>query len=357
MKPTPLLPDFNRSQRRGIFILLLLIFTVLMFVSNFNRFFPPSKYDVNIPEDLQQQYDSLKNIALQRQKPDIYPFNPNYLSDYKGYVSGLSPEQIDKITAYRKTGKYFQTKQEFKEVAGLSDSLFAKLEPYIKIHVFKTEKSFSFGNHKSLTTNDINKATVEDLQNVYGVGPVLSKRIVKYRNLIGGFNDMSQLEKVYGLEPEVVARIKEKFVIKSFPQTQPVAVIKKPINTAAEADLKQVYGIGDKLARRIVKYRQSLGGFTVKEQLNDVYGLKPETIERLWERFEIKNPAKISQKINLNDADIKQLAKNPYITYQLAKKIVSYRTLNGAFHNFDDLLKVPDYPADKHKKICLYLKL
>ena len=357
MNPLSLLPDFNRSQRRGIFILLLLIFSGLIAVTCFDCIFKPSKYNSNIPSELQRQYDSLKKLAFQRQKPKIYPFNPNYLSDYKGYVLGLTPKQIDKIMNFRQSGRYFQSKQEFKEIAGLSDSLFQKLEPYIKIPDFKFNKIQSYDKYKRLTTNDINKATAEDLQSIYGVGPVLSKRIVKYRNMIGGFKDMSQLEKIYGLEPEVVARIKSKFVIKSLSQDKKTTIVKKPINTATEEELKQVYGIGDKLARRIVKYRQSLGGFTVKEQLNEVYGLKPETIKRLWERFTIENPAKIRLKINLNDANIKELAKNPYISYQLAKKIVSYRTLNGAFHNFDDLLKVPDYPVDKHKKICLYLKL
>ncbi len=355
MKTLPLLPEFNRSQRRGIFILLLLIFSGLIAVTCYDRIFTSSKYNESIPSDLQCQYDSLKKMALQRQKPQFYPFNPNYLSDYKAYVLGLSPQQIDKISAFRQSGRYFQSKQEFKQVAGLSDSLFSKLEPYIKIPDFKFNKIQSYDKHKHLTTNDINKATTEDLQSIYGVGPVLSKRIVKYRNAIGGFKDMSQLKKVYGLEPEVVARIKAKFVIKSQPQTK--SIIKKSINTATEEELKQVYGIGDKLARRIVKYRQSIGGFTVKEQLNDVYGLSPETIKRIWEHFTIENPAKIRLKINLNDANIKELAKNPYISYQLAKKIVSYRTLNGAFHNFDDLLKVPGYPVEKHKRICLYLKL
>ena len=357
MKLTPFLPDFNRSQRRGILILLLLIFLGLMSIWQSNKFFNVTSKKTTIPQVLQQQYDSLKNLALQQQKPKIYPFNPNYLSDYKGYVLGLSPEQIDKITAFRKSGKYFQSKQEFKKVAGLSDSLFASLEPFIKIPVYKFNKSEFHNKHKPLTTNDINLATAEDLQSINGVGTVLSKRIVKYRNAIGGFKDMSQLHKVYGLKPEVVARIKQKFAVKSQPKIKTNSVDKKPINTATEEDLKKVYGIGSKLASRIIKYRQSIGGFTVKEQLNDVYGLRPEVIMRLWQRFKIENPAKIRLKINLNTANIKELAKNPYITYQLAKKIVSYRTLNGAFHNFGALLKVPDYPVDKHKQICLFLKL
>ncbi len=357
MKPTPLLPDFNRSQRRGIFILLLLIFLGLIAIWQSKRIFKVSKNNDPIPVALQQQYDSLKKIALQQQKPKIYPFNPNYLSDYKGYVLGLSPKQIDKVTAFRKNGKYFQSKQEFKQVAGLSDSLFSKLEPFIKIPTYKFKNRDYTNNHKPLTTNDINLATAEDLQSIYGIGPVLSKRIVKYRNAIGGFTDMSQLNKVYGLESDVVAKIKQNFVLKTNTYKTGKKIVKRPINTATVEELKKIYGIGDRLAERIVKYRQFIGGFSVKEQLNDVYGLSSETINRLWQHYKIENPAKIRSKIDLNKANIKELAKNPYITYQLAKKIVSYRTLNGTFHNFDDLLKVPDYPANKHKQILRFLKL
>ena len=351
------LPDFNRSQRRGILLLLSIIFLGQIAIWSFNNIESVSNESSEIPPDLQQQFDSLKKLALQKRQPKIYPFNPNYLSDYKGYFLGLTPEQIDKVTAFRQSGRYFQSKQEFKQVAGLSDSLFQKLLPYIKIPEYKFKNKSFQNKHKSLTTNDINLVTVEDLQIVNGIGPVLSKRIVKYRNAIGGFNDWTQLQKVYGLEPQVIAKIKQKFVLKT--STKPIEkpVVKKPINTATADDLKQVYGIGEKLAVRIIKYRESIGGFTIKEQMNAVYGLHSETADRLWEKFKIVHPAKIHLKIDLNDANIKELAKNPYITYQLAKKIVSYRTLHGAFHNFDELLKVPDYPADKHKLISLYLKL
>ena len=357
MNPLSLLPDFNRSQRRGILLLLSIIFIGQIAIWLFDNTDSISNESSKIPPALQQQYDSLKKLALQKRQPKIYPFNPNYLSDYKGYFLGLTPQQIDKVSAFRQTGRYFQSKQEFKQVAGLSDSLFQKLMPYINIPEYKSKNNSHQYNHKPLTTNDMNLATAKDLQTINGIGPVLSKRIVKYRKAIGGFKDWSQLQKVYGLKPEVVAKIQQKFVLK--PSTKPIKkpAVKKPINTATADDLQQVYGIGEKLARRIIKYRESIGGFTIKEQVNAVYGLRPETIELLWNSFKIAHPAEIHLKIDLNDANIKELAKNPYISYQLAKKIVSYRTLHGAFHNFADLLKVPDYPADKHKLISLYLKL
>ncbi len=355
MKKNSLLPDFNRSQRRGIIIMLLLIILAQMAIFYHYKIFPKKQVASKIPLTLQQQYDSLKVIALKKHKLKIYPFNPNYLSDEKAYFLGLSLEQIDKINTYRKTGKYIQSKEAFKKVAGLSDSLYNVLEPYIKIKTLKKYPEKTYKNHQ-LSTTDINKASVQDLQSINGIGVVLSSRIIKYRNAIGGFTNRNQLNKVYGLEPEVIQRVWQKFKIKS--KADPVNhYIVKPVNTATTQDFKAVYGIGDKLAKRIVKYRKKIGGFTIPEQLNGVYGLKPEVINEFWQRFKIENPAKIALKINVNDANIKELAKNPYISYQLAKKIVSYRTLNGAFRNFDDLLNITDYPKNIHKPICLYLKL
>lgn len=356
MKAFSFLPYFNRSQRRGLILLLLIIVALQVVIFYSNNLFKQEVSQRAIPKDLQQQYDSLKQVALKNRQPKIYPFYPNYLTDYKAYYLGLTLPQTDKVLAFIQSGQTFKSKAQFKEVSGISDSLFAVLEPYIKISSYK---KFNQNNFKSrqVSTTDINLATAQDLQTINGIGSVLSARIVKYRNAIGGFTDKSQLNKVYGLEADVINRLWQRFKLKTKTTKTAKHIIKKEINTANTEDLKQVYGIGDKLAERIVKYRQKIGGFTIKQQLNDVYGLSPEVIDQLWQHFDLLQPTPIAFKIELNEANIKELAKNPYISYQLAKKIVSYRTLNGAFHTFDALLKIPDYPRDIHKQICLYLKL
>ena len=356
MKSFSFFPYYTRSQRRGVMLLFLFIILMQGIIICKDQIFPaktPSGFQV--PIELQQEYDSLKTMALQRKTKKIYPFNPNYLTDYRGYYLGMSVEEIDKVWAYRKQGKYFQNKMEFKQVSGISDSLYNVLEPYINIPVYKRYKPVV--RRRIVSTTDINRASISDLQTVKGVGEVLSKRIVKYRKAIGGFKDKKQLNKVYGLEPEVVQRIWKKFQLTEKPAEKNLSVHKLPINTATAEDLKKVYGIGEKLSRRIVNYRDKLGGFTVEDQLNEVYGLSPEVTEQIWKQFKIENPNRNLPKINLNEANIIELAKNPYISYQLAKKIVSYRTINGAFTKFGELLAVEDYPVDKHKLICLYLTL
>ena len=335
---------------------------VLQFFLMFSdKLMPVKNDDFEIPKTLQKQYDSLVAIAQEKKKPKIYPFNPNFLTDYRGYYLGMRMAEIDKVFAFRKGGNYFQSKEQFKRVSGISDSLYQVLEPYINIKSYykgKRYKQTVFPSKKI----DINRATPSQLVLINGIGEVLSKRIVKYRNAIGGFSQKSQLNKVYGLEPEVITRVWNHFYIgernsiERANEEKPVTEI-KDINKASADELKKVYGVGDKLSKRIVKYRESIGGFAVKEQLNDVFGLEPEVIQRIWKQFDIKTKPKISTKIDLNDANIKELAQNPYVSYQLAKNIVSYRTLHGAFTTFDGLFQVKDYPKEKHKQICIYLKL
>jgi competence ComEA-like helix-hairpin-helix protein len=354
MKQHGFLPYYNRSQRRGIIILLFIIIGLQIILYFFDNISPIKKPDYQTDTVLLKQYDSLKSIAIQKKQKKIFPFNPNYLTDEKAYFLGISLEQLNKITAFRKQGKYFKNKWQFKQVSEIPDSLFSILAPYIRIPEYKNN---STTDKKNISTYNINSAKASDLMNIKGIGQILSKRIIKYRNAIGGFTDKKQLNKVYGLKPEVIARIWKVFYLKPIHKKTSKNIIKKPINQATATELKQIYGIGDKLAERIIKYRNKLGGFTVKEQLNEVYGLQPEVVNEVWKHYKIENPNKKILKINLNEANIRELSKNPYISYQLAKKIVSFRTLNGAFHNFDDLLQVEGFPKEKLKIISLYLKL
>ncbi len=355
MKKHAFLPYFNRQQRRGILILVGSIIVLQIIIWKSDAIFSTPSYSETIPENLQKQYDSLKKHSLQQQKKKIYPFSPNYLTDYKGFYLGMSIQQIDRVLAFRKAGRYFKSKEEFKKIAGLSDSLFEILKPYIKIPAYKT-----FINTKNLhqiSSYDLNLATADDFQSINGIGKVLSGRIVKYRRSIGGFHSPDQLSKVYGLTPEIVKAVLSKFKINETGLNSKKNITKKAVNIATAADFKMVPGIGDKLADRIIKYRKKIKGFTITEQLNDVYGLSPEVKQQFWQYFKIEQPASIPFIINLNEANIKELAKNPYISYTLAKQIISFRTLHGPFNTLNSLKQISGYPKNRHRQICLYLKL
>ena len=123
---------FTKEQRLGI-VLLLTIIIILQLLYCFVDFNSP-KTDSSKKQkwlSLQIAIDSAKNNQKEYISK-IYPFNPNFITDFKGYKLGMSIEQIDKLIAYRKLNKYVNSTQEFQNVTGVSDSLLEVISPYFK---------------------------------------------------------------------------------------------------------------------------------------------------------------------------------------------------------------------------------
>ncbi len=281
---------FSPGQRLGIFLLFSIIIAsqIAYFFTDF------SSVSNNSPEkekwlSLQSQIDSMKQDKL-NYVPKIYPFNPNFISDYKGYKLGMSVPEIDRLLAFRKQNKYVNSPEEFQAVTKVSDSLLNAISPYFKFPDWvKNKKEF--------------------------------KEYKKY--------------------PNTAFAKKEKAVIID-------------INQATQEDLIKIYGIGEAISLRILKFKESLGGFVSMEQMNDVWGLSPEVIENLNSHFKVSTLPNL-RKVDINNASIKELSQFPYFNYQLAKQIVTFRSMNGDFKNVDDLTKIKGLSIDKAKIIALYL--
>ena len=109
------------------------------------------------------------------------------------------------------------------------------------------------------------------------------------------------------------------------------------INKADTAVFVALPGIGPKLAARIVKYRELLGGFYCIEQVREVYGLQDSTFEKIKKWLVIKDST--IRKININKADNAGM-QMPYINYSLANAIYQYRLQHGPFENIGELKKI-----------------
>ena len=106
-----------------------------------------------------------------------------------------------------------------------------------------------------------------------------------------------------------------------------------------------------------MKFRNSFsGGFIADIQLQDVYGLTPEVIERITNEFTVKTPRQFV-KLNVNDVSIDELVLVQHIDYELANEIINQRILREGFKSLEELLKVKGFPADKFEIIKLYLSL
>ena len=198
---------FSRSQRSGIFLLfgIIIILQLVYFFVDFSSLSkePPEKEKWL---SLQSEIDLMKQEKLDY-VPKIYPFNPNFITDYKGYKLGMSVKEIDRLLAFRKENKYVNSAKDFQNVTKVSDSLLNTISPYFKFpdwvsnkKEFKDYKNYpdkAFAKKEKIIIIDINLATKEELIKIYGIGEAISNRILKFKESLGGFVSMEQMKDVW----------------------------------------------------------------------------------------------------------------------------------------------------------------
>ncbi len=151
---------FTRRERRGIVVLVLfLILALAAYYYYLTR--PPEQLQLVDTSKYQAKIDSLKR-EQQRKQDTIYPFNPNYLKDYRGYKLGLKAEELDRLYRFRESGKFINTPQQFKDVTQVSQQWLDSISPYFKFPEWvnkprKTYKNRSWTD-RPVTKTDINKA-------------------------------------------------------------------------------------------------------------------------------------------------------------------------------------------------------
>ncbi|MGO4818438.1 ComEA family DNA-binding protein [Flavobacterium sp. W22_SRS_FP1] len=266
---------FTKSQRTGVLILfaIIVVFQLAYFFVNIDSIEKES------PEkqkwlSVQSEIDSL-NRSKQKLVVKTYSFNPNFISDYKGYRLGMSVPEIDRLLAFRKENKYVNSAKEFQDVTMVSDSLLTVLAPYFKFPDWVINKSTNkkylnyeekaFGQKEKIVVADINNAKQEDLTKIFGIGEVLSLRILKLKESLGEFVSMEQMKDVWGLSPEVITNLNMHYKIFAFPNIK-----KLDINNASVKEMAQFPYFRYALAKQIVTYRSMNGDIKNIEDLTKI---------------------------------------------------------------------------------------
>lgn len=217
---------------------------------------------------------------------------------------------------------------------------------------------------KAFDPNDITSANLHAMN----LPEYVAGNWAKFLASGGKFYEKKDVLKIYGMEPEIYSQLEpwlsiaaneKKAAVRSAENKPSVAGVhfaKLDINKATAEQLQTVKGIGAVFSERIVKYRRSLGGFYHKEQLKSVYGIKPETIENLWQKFDL-DTAGCCRKIALNTVGFDSLRLHPYLTYNQARAIIAYRNQHGPFLSWYDLAEVRIIPDSIVEKMKVYLEL
>ena len=126
-------------------------------------------------------------------------------------------------------------------------------------------------------------------------------------------------------------------------------------NRCDTLDLQQIRGIGPAFARRIVKYREQLGGFVRVEQLMEVWGMDVERYMQVKDAFVIDKRS--VRKLNINTATIRDLQNHPYLDYYQAKAIVQTRDRQGLYESVEAILTLALIDQETFNLLRDYLEL
>jgi DNA uptake protein ComE-like DNA-binding protein len=272
---------FTSSQRAG----LLVLFTLILSIQIGYHFIPKKGKEETADEKkewlaFQSKIDSLKELKAQYQ-PKIYPYNPNFITDYKGYKYGMTTEQLDRLFAFRKENNYVNSAKEFQQVTKVSDSLLKEMAVYFKFPEWVNKKSeypskfvpFAKKEKEVIVVKDINHATAEDLVKIRGIGEGISTRILKEREKFGAFASMEQMQFIWGLSPEVIDYLNQYFKVVD------ISGLKKiNINTATLKELSAFPFFNYTLSREILIYRSMNSKIKDVEDLTKIKGLSIEKV-------------------------------------------------------------------------------
>lgn len=300
---------FSKAERQGIIVFIIVIALIFGGTFIYSGFY--KNEDIVIDEERLKEYnDFISSVRekdsvreLKRLRSDYPPitysnFDPNIADSLTFLRLGLKPYIIKNILRYRQRGGRFKTPESFKKVYGLSAEQFNQLLPYISI--YKEPENLG---------DDIQKS-----------------------------DSLSSF-------PAKQTFAKQTFT-KQFKYSSDTLI---DLNLADTTELKKIPGIGSGIAKRIVAYRNRLGGYLTPLQLQEIEYVS-DTLNR-W--FFVSNPS--IRKINLNRSGIERLKAHPYINFYQAKVIVEYRKRKGKINSLKQLALYEEFSEEDINRIEPYI--
>ena len=237
------------------------------------------------------------------------PFDPNQADEATWLAMGISARTIATIQRYLAAGGRFRQPEDLKRIYGLREQDYLAIRAWVRI---RSDTADIVSVRKPISDPD-GKRTNSD-------------RISSMERSSGTGNGRTFLPRVMD------------------------------INLMDSADWERLPGIGPVLAKRILRFRDGLGGFGSVEQLGEVYGIKDSLLLALKPRLTIA-PGFVPAGLSLNTASLDVMEKHPYLGRRLARLIIAYREQHGPFARIDDLLAIPLVDAALLNKLRPYLRL
>ena len=299
----------NSSQRNGTFVLLVILILIAIVPPIFSHYYRhPQENDqafraevenflAKLQKDEGSNHDKRGKYDFKKENKravELFTFNPNTISETDWCKLGLSEKQAKTIINYRNKGGKFRIKADLKKIYSIHEDQFSLLLPYIDLPEVYEEKKSQTTAYESNTNKtsyhpktaheiDINQADTAVYASLPGIGTVISARIVKYREKLGGFIKKDQVAEVFGLKAEVYEQLENYLICKSG------AIKKLSLNFSTMSELAKHPYIGYQKAKAIVEYRSKNGAYSSLEQLVKANLLNSEELARISPYLNLKN--------------------------------------------------------------------
>jgi len=352
--------NFSKKDRRAVLVLSVLIILVLAMHLIVGIIFDSPQLNQDKARQAITEWEKLKNN--QTKKYTYFPFNPNTILENKLDSLAL-PEFVKRnIINYRNAGGTFKNSGDLRKIYGMNDSIFLLIEDYLIFPEIENQgKVYSSKSIDTAPKNrkgnfDPNTASYDTLL-LFGLNKYQAGNIIKYRNNGGSFRKPGDLIKIYGIDSAFFNEIENHILINrqavNANEKQVAAPVLLELNSADAGKLEKLSGIGPVFAKRIIKFRDLLGGYHSKKQLLEVYNLPEETYSKI-EPMVFTDSTRI-KKIRLNFAGYADLLRHPYLGKEDVKRIIDFREKNGAFSSPSELLKNEVLNKEEFEKIEPYL--
>ncbi len=311
---------FNKSDRQ---VLVILVCAIAAFLTGTYLFRDHAEPENEMAADLvkgeRQNSHGPKAQAYYRvegRKAELFPFDPNTADSTQLLRLGLQPWQVRNIYHYRAAGGIYRKPEDFARLYGLTVKQYRALAPYIRISADYQPASTLYGSYAQGSSSS-------------SYHPDQSSHEVPY-------DAASQRSTHHGDTLRYPTKLKAGEQI--------------ALNTSDTTMLKRVPGIGSYYARKIVRYRERLGGFSQASQLMEIEGFP----ENALPYFSVQQ--KDIHRLNVNKLTAAQLRNHPYINYFMAKAITDYRRLKGPIHSLQDLSLLPEFSPEAIQRLEPYVE-
>lgn len=290
--------NFSRKEKNGIMLLMLINIAVAFFPRVYDRIFHDPLPDQSIilkanaklisavidssEHEEHQQQGFLKTSNTEKETGHRrFFFDPNTINDQQWRDLGVNEKTIHTIQNYLSKGGHFNTPEDIKKIWGLSPTLSNQLIPWVQmLSVNKISNTIirQSSQHVLRETQkiiDINIADSALFESLPGIGPALSRRIVLFRNKLGGFYTISQIAEVWGVQDTVFQKIKNRLDINK------IDIKKMNINSASVEQLKSHPYIGYKIALFIENYRKQHGYFKSLDEIQQFPLIDEKTYNKI----------------------------------------------------------------------------